>query len=54
LYAKLVRLTTLGAVKNGLRELVKVGLNWIIGFMILRAEVLQRCKNAFVLRVTFC
>jgi hypothetical protein len=42
LYAKLVHLTALGSVKGGLRELVKVGLNWIIGFMILRAKALQR------------
>jgi hypothetical protein len=43
----------MGAVTSGLRELVKVGFNWIIGFMVLRAKVLQRCENVFVLHVTF-
>ena len=50
----LMHLTALGAVKSGLREIVVVRLNWIIGFMVLRAKVLQHCKNALVLRVTFC
>jgi len=43
-----------GHCKERVGELVKVGMNWIIGFMILSAKALQRCKNAFVLRVTFC
>jgi len=50
----LVHLIALGTGESGLRELVKIGMNWIIGFMVLRAKALQRCKNAFALRATFC